>query len=235
MKRLISPTDYKFQDYQISYDSLEAMEKVDSGNLDSLVLHNNQNYDFVSDMRYDTTAPNQYEVSVDYNGVYKMSSKKRLITAEEEVENSIPDMNVSSYEDNQEDDQPEEEIEEEIHTEDKIPNYLVFDALKQATDEVTTTLNQNIKKAPVPVDIYIRYDNLNDPDNYTTESQVAFTDYIDTVYTIYQIFLQDINVYVIITADRLTKDHKFYEWENVVYNGFYATRQEAVDYIKSCL
>lgn len=236
MRRLrgnyISPTDYKFQDYQLSYESLEQMEKVDSANLTSLVLNNQQGYDFVSDMREDSVAPNEYEVGVG-NSFYRLS--KRLAAEEDEntpVENSIPEVNVSEY---NEDVEQEEEIEEEIRIEDKIPNYLVLDVLKTATDDVVSSLTQRIKKAPVPVGVYIRYDNLNDADVYTNDSEVALTDYTDKVYTIYQMFLQTMNVYIIIQADRLTKDHKFYNWENVQYKGFFTTKQEAANYIKSAL
>lgn len=242
MRRLISdynhysPTDYKFQDYQLSYESLEQMEKVDSGTLEPLTLHDNQNYDFISDMRLDTVAPNEYEVGIG-NSFYKTS--RRLIAAEDkdienadiedETQNSVPEIIDNSQYDEL------DESEEEIHTEDKIPAYLVFDALKEATDNIVAMLHTRIKKAPVPVDIYVRYDNLNDADTYSNESEVALTDYVDKVYTIYQMFLTDQNVYIIITADRLTKDYKFYQWDNIIYNGFYATRQEAVNYIKSVL
>ena len=47
------------------------MERLDSGSKDSINLKDGGNggYDFVSDMRYDTTAPNTYEVT----------SKKKLM------------------------------------------------------------------------------------------------------------------------------------------------------------
>ena len=58
--------DFKpFEDIQISDEALDVMEKLDSGSMDSLIVKDNglDGYDFVSDMREDTTAPNQYEVT----------------------------------------------------------------------------------------------------------------------------------------------------------------------------
>ena len=68
-----------YEDFQISDDSLKKMEEFLSGEQESLVLKDNpyDAYDFKSNLRYDTTAPNTYEVSVGYPGVYKMGSKKK--------------------------------------------------------------------------------------------------------------------------------------------------------------
>ena len=68
-----------YEDFQISDDSLKKMEEFLSGEQESLVLKDNpyDAYDFKSNLRYDTTAPNTYEVGVGYPGVYKMGSKKK--------------------------------------------------------------------------------------------------------------------------------------------------------------
>ena len=68
----------KFEDYQISDESLEQIEKWDSETDNSTYLKDNtfDGYDFVSDMRYDTTEPNNYEVSNGTNNVYRLTNKR---------------------------------------------------------------------------------------------------------------------------------------------------------------
>ena len=71
-KNILKNNDFnKFNDIQISDIVLDEMERLDSGSKNSINLKDGGNggYDFVSDMRYDTTAPNTYEVT----------SKKKLM------------------------------------------------------------------------------------------------------------------------------------------------------------
>ena len=249
-----------FVDIQISDVALDQMEKMDSENQESLVLKDNSfdAYDFVSDMRYDTTEPNVYEVNNGTDAVYKLSSrlKKKIVQADDDFsEDGIDDIDNDLQLDDLEDDNTpvptfsmpdventnteEETVEEneiEYDVNNKLPQDLVFDTLKEATNEIASFTGQKMLKPPVPVAIYIREDKSLTPDSYSFESEVAVADYLDMVYTIYQFFLKNrTNVFAIIQADRYTQDHKFYEWDNVLYKGFYNTKQEAVNYIKGHL
>ncbi len=239
-----------FVDLQISDESLEQMEKMDSENQKSLVLKDGgvDGYDFTSDMRFDTTAPNVYEVNNGTNTVYKLSNRlKKKITADDEnpfeedadAENedepvptfSMPDIDNS----NEEEEIPEEE-EIEFDPNNRIPNELIFDVLNIATREIVDFTGQKMLKPPAPVAIYIREDNSIDPDSYSQESQVSVVDYLDKIYNVYQCFLSDrSNVFIILQANRYTMDYKHYEWDNIQYKGFYKTKQEAVNYIKAYL
>lgn len=54
-----------YRDFQLSNESLSAIEKYLSGNQDPIAFNDggNNGYDFSCDMRYDTTAPNNYEIT----------------------------------------------------------------------------------------------------------------------------------------------------------------------------
>ena len=261
MKNYFKP----FVDLQISDESLTQMEKMDSENQESLVLKDNgfDAYDFTSDMRYDTTAPNIYEVNNGTDAVYRLSGKlkKKIIQADDEDIEDIPDdedidenidIEDTDIENTQEEDTPiptfsmpnvedieteeEEETEIEYDNNNKIPNDLVFDVLNEATVDIHNFTQEKFLKPPVPVCIYIRYDNTTTPDSYSFESEVAVIDSLHKVYTVYEFFLSNrTNLFVIIQADRLTQDNKHYEWENIQYKGFYNTKQEAVNYVKGRL
>lgn len=195
--KLKSNSFEEFRDIQISDENLEMLEQLDSGSLEPLINKDGgpNGYDFVSDMREDTTAPNVYEVT----------SKKKVKLAEEEEKISIP-------------------LE------------LVLDVLSEASNNVNILLNRDLKRSPVPVSTYIRKDISNIPDKKSYESEIALLNNEDEVWEVWEIFLKDkTNVFVVIYANCITKDYKFFDWDNIQYKGFYSTKQEAINEIKGYL
>lgn len=89
---IIKNTDFsEFNDIQISDIALDEMEKLDSGTKDSINLKDGGvgGYDFCSDMREDTTAP----------GMYEITSKKKVISKEKEIENIPLDLVLDALSD----------------------------------------------------------------------------------------------------------------------------------------
>jgi len=190
-----------FTDLQISDIVLDEMEKLDSGCSESLNLKDGgtQGYDFTSDMRYDTTSPNMYEVT----SRKRLKRKKKVIAKDNDI---------------------------------SIPVDLVIDILSEVSHKISYLFNINLKKSPVPICTYIRQDISNIPDVESYESKVGLTNDINEIYQIWEIFLNDkTNVYVVIYADCITNNYTFFEYDNVQYKGFYATKQEAINEIKGYL
>ena len=133
-----------------------------------------------------------------------------------------------------EDIQIEDETDKEVEPYDesnKIPYDIVLDVLKIATQHICK--NKTQLKPPVPVAIFVRYDNFVEPNGYTYDSQVAVIDYVDIVYMVYEYFLSNrTHVYAVVQCDRLTKDNIHYEWKNPKYVGCFKTKQQAKNYIK---
>jgi hypothetical protein len=258
-------TDFdEFRDLQIQDDSLDMMEIIDSESSDDTSISLKDGgfggYDFVSDMRFDTTAPNMYEVT----------SKKKLKkhadeeSEEEDTDEDVEDEDIEEVEDDENiddedaesddvenEDMETEEVDDSIEPSDdiendtddeeeeipiKIPIDLVFDVLSDASNNVNTLLNLNLRRSPVPVATYIREDISGIADTESYESKTVLLDKIDKVWQIYQVFLKSkTTIYVVISADCHTKDDKYFDWDNIQYRGFYSTKQEAVNEIKGYL
>ena len=146
----------------------------------------------------------------------------------------VPKENQDLNMENEEDKKVEEPKEKDPN--DIIPRINALNALNIATDDIAQTLNTTFRKPPSCVAVLIKKDNTNLPDVDSADAEVAVTDFLDRIFTVYEFFLKDrTNVYAIITADRYTKDYKNFEWNNEKYHGFYSTRQEAINYIKGHL
>jgi hypothetical protein len=101
-------TDFdEFKDLQIQDDSLDMMELIDSESSDDTSISLKDGgfggYDFVSDMRFDTTAPNMYEVT----------SKKKLKKQADDDEDTEDDEEVEDEEDTSDEEDTEKDNDDE--------------------------------------------------------------------------------------------------------------------------
>ena len=112
-----------------------------------------------------------------------------------------------------------------------------MDAISQGSRNVSILLNRKLSIPPVPIKTVKKNDNNMNAAVETPMYQAVEPINKVNVYEVWKVFLEENEdeldfVFVIISSECILNGYRNAEWENVKYEGFYTTIEEAQNEIK---